>query len=279
MNYLEKIAIFGNQKNLIGVVSLPGDAARPNSSIAVILLNAGLVHRVGPNRMNVDLSRDFAEKGFVSLRFDLSGIGDSTSSAGGVAENERNVTDISEAMTYLSATYGINQFVLIGLCTGADNAHRAAVKDPRVAGAVFLDGYRFPTWNYYLRRYGPVFLNPVRLLSSVYRRFVLRFSGTEGEETKQEDSVFGWKLPPKEVVAGELQLLVDRSVHLFYIFSGEVLECFNTDEFRKTFKSIHFGKYLQVKHFPDSSHTYSFPEDMRRLRTSLSDWLQKSFPT
>lgn len=264
--------------NLVGVVSLPDNTERINGKVAIILLNAGLVHHVGPNRMNVDLGRELSEKGFVCLRFDLSGIGDSVSSSGGMAETERNVVDISAAMTYLSSLYGISQFVLIGLCTGADNAHRTAVKDSRVAGAVFLDGYRFPTWQYYLRRYGPVLCHPDRLFSSLCRRMNTLFSTVKADKNDKEDAVFGWKLPPKEAVRGELQLLVDRKCHLFYIFSGSVLQCINTNEFRMAFRSINFGSYLQVKRFPDSSHTYSFPEDMRELTTSVTEWLEERFP-
>ena len=275
MTCLEKMAVFGDQKNLTGVVSIPESQGRINRKVAVILLNAGLVHRVGPNRMNVDFGRELSGNGFVTLRFDLSGIGDSTSRTGGMAEAERNVTDISAAMTYMSSKYGIKKFVLIGLCTGADNAHKAAVKDPRVSGAVFLDGYRFATWRYYLRRYAPVLWNPRRLLLSICRRFNTLFSSAKAEE--REDAVFGWKLPPKESVAGDLQLLVDRKVHLFFIFSGSVLRCFDTDEFCAAFKSISFGNYLQVRRFSDSSHTYSFPEDMRKLTSAVSEWLQEHF--
>ena len=47
--------------------------ARP----AIILLNTGVEHHVGPHRLYVPLAREWAARGHLVLRFDLGGIGDS----------------------------------------------------------------------------------------------------------------------------------------------------------------------------------------------------------
>lgn len=74
----ETAHVFG--EGLVGVLSRPRQivAGRP----AVILLNAGLVQRSGPFRVYAQLARALASCGFVVLRFDLSGRGDSASPVG-----------------------------------------------------------------------------------------------------------------------------------------------------------------------------------------------------
>ena len=86
---IERPLYFGERSNLLGVLTAP--AAPHPGSPAVILLNAGLLHRVGPNRLHVDVARRLAEAGFTSLRFDMSGVGDSELPGdGGLLDIERS---------------------------------------------------------------------------------------------------------------------------------------------------------------------------------------------
>jgi alpha/beta superfamily hydrolase len=71
---------FGKFDTLIGVITEPDTPAQDNRPI-IILSNAGLIHRIGPNRIYVKLARLLAEDGYCVLRFDLSGVGDSLPSA------------------------------------------------------------------------------------------------------------------------------------------------------------------------------------------------------
>src|SRR5215475_3162536 len=69
---------------LVGILSHP--AANPLTSTGspapgVIILNAGVLHRVGPHRLHVLLARRLAASGFTGLRLDLGGIGDSIASS------------------------------------------------------------------------------------------------------------------------------------------------------------------------------------------------------
>ena len=63
----EMVVRFGDAESLVGIVTLP---SAPTNSTAVVLLNAGVIHRVGPHRMNVQLARRLAARGFTALRFD-----------------------------------------------------------------------------------------------------------------------------------------------------------------------------------------------------------------
>ena len=103
------------------------------------------------------------------MRFDFSGIGDSTIVNGDMLETERVIKDTHDAMSYMAESYNLSDFVLCGNCTGADIAHRVAVNDSRVSGSVFLDGYRYRTWKYYYRWYIPVMAKPLRMFKKIFR--------------------------------------------------------------------------------------------------------------
>ena len=121
--------------NLFGIVTLPrasqASAARP----AVVFLNTGADHHIGPNRMYVPMARELAARGFLSFRFDLAGLGDSSPSRGEEHITYPNgaVQDIAEAIALLRTTYGVDRVVLVGLCSGAYFAIRAALADLPVA--------------------------------------------------------------------------------------------------------------------------------------------------
>src|SRR5215471_10633060 len=97
----EDAVLFGAQRSLVGIVSHPADfdPARP----AVLLLNAGLMHRAGPYGVYVKLARQLASLGFLVLRFDFSGVGDSPRRLDGVPQNRAHPLETKEAMDYLEA--------------------------------------------------------------------------------------------------------------------------------------------------------------------------------
>jgi alpha-beta hydrolase superfamily lysophospholipase len=73
--YSERALHFGADDGIFGILTVPDrvDAGAP----AILLLNTGAEHHIGPNRMYVSLAREWAAKGHVVLRYDLRGIGDS----------------------------------------------------------------------------------------------------------------------------------------------------------------------------------------------------------
>jgi pimeloyl-ACP methyl ester carboxylesterase len=134
---IEEPVGFGPERALVGIVSAPSRDA--GSSVGVILLNAGLVHRVGPNRSHVALARRLAAGGCTTLRFDFSGIGDSPPRQDAVPFETFAITETADAMRRLESSRGIERFVLFGLCSGADVALQAAYRDERVVGAVLVN--------------------------------------------------------------------------------------------------------------------------------------------
>jgi hypothetical protein len=140
---------FGEHGRLFGIVTR-ADASRGRGESAarpaVLLLNAGADHHVGPHRMNVDLARELAALGYLALRFDASGLGDSAP-APGKAENRiytvDHVADVRSAMDVVGALHGTRRFVLVGLCSGAFTAFHTTAADPRVVGQVLISPFAF----------------------------------------------------------------------------------------------------------------------------------------
>src|SRR5262245_46637148 len=95
----EEAIRFGARQELIGVVTAPD---QPVESLpAVLFLNAGLIHHVGPSRLYVRLARRLTALGFVTLRFDFSGIGDSGARTDALSIEQAFFADMRHAMNYL----------------------------------------------------------------------------------------------------------------------------------------------------------------------------------
>ena len=96
---------------------------------AVILLNAGADHHIGASRLYVSVARRWAYRGYIVLRMDFAGLGDSYTRPGH-ADNDvfptEALEDIRTAVDYLRARYGVRECTLAGLCSGAYHALRAA---------------------------------------------------------------------------------------------------------------------------------------------------------
>ena len=175
----ETPVLFGPEATLVGMVSQPDGAER--SAVAFLMFNADLISRIGPHRFNVKLARALAAVGQTSLRFDLSGFGDSRAESTGLDFVAQSVRDIRSAMDFLEQSCGIHRFALFGICSGAVNTFAAALADHRVVGALMLDGHVYRTrWTTPVRRWKrfraaswrQVAANLQRRLSSVVTRQV-----------------------------------------------------------------------------------------------------------
>jgi pimeloyl-ACP methyl ester carboxylesterase len=131
----EDAILFGTRARLAGIVTTPAPQA---NAVGVILLNAGVVHRVGPNRLYVTLARRLSRCGFTVLRFDHSGVGDSLPREDCLSFDESSVLEARDAMDWLAAERGCTAFVFVGLCSGTLTAFRTADIDARVSGLVLL---------------------------------------------------------------------------------------------------------------------------------------------
>jgi hypothetical protein len=142
----ERVVTFGGQRNLFGILTSPPPAGKRSDLPAIIMLNAGAIHRIGAHRHYVSMARRWAALGFSVLRIDLSGIGDSPVGTGA----QENLTyprdrgeDVQAAMDFLSDSIKVDKFILTGLCSGGDITFEIGFRNPRVAGAIMINPRTF----------------------------------------------------------------------------------------------------------------------------------------
>ena len=140
----EQAVLFGKDRSLVGVVTDPPEKKRGMDLPAVIFLNSGIVHRVGPNRIYVKMARHLSTMGFVVMRFDFSGIGDSQPRRDTLPFVKSAISEVQEAMGCLKEVRGVGHFVLIGGCSGARISFQAACQDARVVAAFLINYNRGP---------------------------------------------------------------------------------------------------------------------------------------
>jgi alpha-beta hydrolase superfamily lysophospholipase len=123
----ERPVFFGHDSAIFGILTEPhpGEIRRR----AVIMLNAGADVHEGVNGMHVTLARRWARRGYVVLRMDLAGLGDSRAHPGQPDNEvfpETALDDIRAALQLLRDRYAAVDITLFGLCSGAYHALRAA---------------------------------------------------------------------------------------------------------------------------------------------------------
>jgi pimeloyl-ACP methyl ester carboxylesterase len=139
----EEALTFGGKTLLRGVLTHPDAGVAPEGRPAVVFLNSGLVHHVGPHRLYVQAARDLARQGHLVLRMDFSGVGDSEKRKDNLRFEKAAVEDARTALDHLAQRHGVQRFALAGLCSGAEISFKTALEDRRVVGALMINAPQF----------------------------------------------------------------------------------------------------------------------------------------
>jgi len=251
----------------------------------LIVLNAGVIHRVGPHRMNVALARRSADAGFPAMRYDLGGLGDSRAQQRHGADptfRERAVADTRAAMDCLERAEGVREFVLFGLCSGADNGLATALADRRVVGLVLVDPYTWVTPQARVRKLRSKVegRSPREIaawgVSTGLRKARGLLSELKGRASAEAPAQQGRTSPAPEEFGGWLHQLLDRRVSILAVYSGSLGERYNDeDQLFETFPDLR-GR---VDHawFPEANHTFTSRQAQRRLIDTTTAWLTRRF--
>jgi hypothetical protein len=261
----ERVATFGPGGILVGIVTEPKEIS---ANAVVVMSNVGLNHRVGPSRIWVELARRLAERGVVSLRFDVSGLGDSEPRGDLLSDIDRSVLDLTDALDWLGTQYP-PRFVLVALCSGCDNAHRVATRDPRVVGAVFLDGYTYVTPGYWVRRRALRWVSVRHWKRGLRRRFPGAF-GIERDPTVEQ--IFNREYPSREDFEEDLRRIVQRRANLFYVYSGQTTYAYR-NQFWDWLQRKDWDGRIAVEHYPKADHTYTFRAERDVMLERVERWI------
>lgn len=277
----ERIVQFGERRRLTGTLTEAHRAAT-----GFILLNAGVISRVGPQRLNVTLARALAQLGYPALRFDLAGLGESRAAGGTASFEAQAVADVREAIELLSREASVERVVLVGLCSGADNAYAAALADARVHGVVLLDPYAYPTLGSRIRAHLLRLERPGRLASigRALRRAAAKLgtalAALAGRRAQYDPAgEDGRTVPSAAEFRRGLTALVARGVHGYLMYSGSVTPTYNhDDQFARVF-GRELATRLRVEYQPAVNHTRTELAAQRDFVARVTRWAAEKFGT
>jgi dienelactone hydrolase len=280
----EQTLILGNENHLVATLTTPADHAGAPPRCVAILTNSGVIPRTGPHRMNVHLARRFAAMGIPSIRFDMSGLGDSRRSSGSLPVMQQWVADTRSVMDEAQARFGCDRFFMIGFCSGAEVAHLVALEDRRMRAAVLWDLYAYPTWQsrlrtalYRLRRAGMS-----KVVAKVAERTVatLRKAGPKAAAQQAERPVQSSQSPPRDEYARRIQTLVDDGVELMFAYCGGEPEWFNHHgQFRAMFGGYPFVDKVAFTYLESSDHLITRSEAQKSFTQMVVQWLDQRVNT
>lgn len=125
--------ITAGQHSVVGILTY---GAAGSQLPAIVIFNAGVIHKTGPNRLHVKLARKLAAEGYNVFRFDYGGQGDSMARTDAPASS----TYITHALDLVEKKTGSHGFILTGICSGAEDAYATALTDSRIRGVILING-------------------------------------------------------------------------------------------------------------------------------------------
>jgi len=276
----EAACVFGENSTLTGVYT--PSAVASQSAPCALYLTAGLLHHIGPTRLHVEMARALSDQGIAGLRFDLSGVGDSETSSLGGYFVDRSVNEVTQAMDFLEHQYAHKHFVLIGLCSGADDALATAQKDARVAGVVLLNGYAYRAGQYFLNRLRVLYLP--RLF--MWHKIRSRINKLINPKTKAEvqahtalaelDDDFRY-IPPQHETENILVNLADAKTDLMFVYTGSEYEEYTYQgQFFAMFPRLKGNAHITEHYLKEADHTLVLKADRNKVIKWVSSWFHDS---
>lgn len=263
---MDQPLVFGKLNHLVGIKNIVENAA----PTAVIMMTPGMLHNTGPFRLHVDIAQCLEEKGISSLRFDISGIGESLGVGTSGKSIDRAATEAIEAMDYLTESNGIKQFILFGLCSGADDSIQTALQDKRVKGVISLDGAAYKTTQF---KFKEALLMARKMLS--ISKWVNKFRHLTGDSSAPASLAMGGDIrefpETAEQACKELQLLVDSDVQLHFIYTGGT-EYYNySQQFYDMLPNMKWKGTESTEYFSQMDHVVMLCEDRKLLVDHIID--------
>lgn len=277
--FTERVALLGRDSSLVSIITRSAVASQGGDRPAIVILNTGIIHRVGHHRMYVTLSRMLASDGHTVVRFDFSGIGDSAPAKAPMPPLAACLEQIGDVIDSIARTYDITRFVLVGLCAGADHAILYSYNDARVVGLVLMDPTLPPTFRYYFH-YVLQRLPHARNWRSVAtgRSGLVRMLATHlarrlrAGENSAELTLQSLQFSPH--LARCYRTAARRSVNILAVFTSVSARHTYPRQIIDAFPEVGGGGSLRLEYFPQSDHVFSPPQTRERLFSVIADWVE-----
>jgi pimeloyl-ACP methyl ester carboxylesterase len=285
----QRVTFKSDGLDLAGIVRVPEGMKAGERRAAFIVL-----HGFGSNMNShsvLEPCKLFAELGFVSLRFDMRGCGDSGGEKGRIICLEQ-VTDTKNALAFLANDSHVDRarIALIGSSFGAAVAIYTAGIDPSVAACVSSGG-----WGDGERKFRGQHLTP-----AAWAKFagMLEEGRRHRERTGQSIMVPRYDIVPipehlrGNLAAHSIQMFPAETAQSMFDFRADdvvgkiaprplLLLHSSSDSVTPTEQSVELfrraGQPCDLHLFADTDH-FMFAESNGRVRRVLLDWLNAYFP-
>lgn len=233
------------------------------------------------------MARALSELGLGCLRFDISGIGDSSPRRDGMSMPDVFMSEPREVMDDLEKL-GYRQFVLIGVCSGAFVAYKVAGIDERVIGALMINPINVEgdeSWDaevqssYYVNR---SMKNPRAWLNLLtgrvdYRRLVSTMIGQLKNRIGSKKQVVNASV---ERMREEITQLTQRNVRLFYLLSEfDVSVAYTAMVIGTADAPVLVDDGIRVTVIPKTDHLFTRLSDQSTAIEATVDWCRETLRT
>lgn len=302
---VETILRFGPDNGLLGILSEPQSPVAGKGDV-IVMINEASNRLVGPNRIHVPLARRWATLGHRVLRFDPSGMGDSPA-RGGHAENlvycPTTDEDVATAIGWMRERWPQAKVHLIGLCSGAYHAYRAAVLGQPIAQTVLINPIVFFVDEATSLDY------PDQLPESFMAEEVVRYKQSVRSVRKWVQllsTVAGWRrllqvvrqwiswhvrknlreaarrlgLPLDKDLHGELLSVAKRRVRQHFIFAtSEPGQVYLFEHAARAVEQLKRQGHISIEYVPEANHSFSIYASRLKLIDLLCERVENPVGT
>jgi hypothetical protein len=285
----EKISFQSDGLKIAGLIDLPPDYQAGERRPAFIVLHGFGGNKDGQGQAVV--ARQFTQWGYVTLRIDFRGCGESEGERGRIICLDQ-VADTRNAISYLAARPEVDpqRIALVGSSFGAAVAVFTGGADSRVAAVISCGG-----WGDGERKFRGQHPTPEAWAKFTH---MLEEGKRHRQRTGQSLMVPRYDIVPipahlrGNLAAGSIEMFPAETAQSMYEFRADdvvgriaprplLLLHSSTDSVTPTEQSIELfkraGKPTDLHLFADVDH-FMFAESNTRVRSVIYDWLEKYFP-
>ncbi|WP_203300644.1 hypothetical protein [Marinobacter sediminum] len=269
----ERIFTYGEHQHGLGILSEPADTS---SSPIIVMLNAGLSHRAEPYRLNVLLGRKLAELGYIGLRVDLSGKGDSPAREN-MTNRESVALDWSFIKAALEKLYGARPILIFGLCSGADNGIKICADDPSVKGLILLDPVSRQDSGFTKRDLYRKLTNPRKWLK-MHNILSRRLAKRGARDDIDSSSTIKLRDEPN---ASDMDLcfngLMKKNGRVLAVFTSQALYHYNSQgQFAVAMGIPGLDQIVEEVFWPNAKHVYPIEWHRNQLMETVESWAKSN---
>ena len=254
----------------MGMVTIPDDLEK---APVIVLFNAGLLHRAEPYRMNVLVCRQLAQIGYIAVRIDLSGKGD-TPARPQMSNRESVALDWAYIKQSLQNEFGKRKLILFGLCSGADNSIKIAAQDEDVVGLILLDPISRQDQSFKSRqiRRKITNLHKWRNIHHVLLKLTKKHQGPAFASNLRDE-------PTDDDLEKCCRNLVKREGRVLAFFSSFATKYYNEEgQFGRSMRMEGLERICEEVFWPRAEHLYSVQIQRDRLINKIAEWGKGNLP-